>query len=73
MEAVKPDPGSSWEGHSRRVGAGVGDESVECCGVVCPLRISSVIRPDRCTYVVVRCGFLRLLYDDSQRVECLRG
>jgi len=22
-EAVKPDPGSSWEGHSGRVGAGV--------------------------------------------------
>ena len=26
-EAVKPDLGSSWEGHSRWVGAGVGDES----------------------------------------------
>jgi len=24
-EAVKPDPGSSWQGHCRRVGAGVGD------------------------------------------------
>ena len=23
VEAVKPDPGSSWEGNSRRVGAGV--------------------------------------------------
>ena len=25
-EAVKPDPGSSWEGHSGWVGANVGDE-----------------------------------------------
>ena len=28
-EEVKPDPGSSWEGHSRRVGGRVGDESTE--------------------------------------------
>jgi len=31
-EALKPDPGSSWEGHSVWVGAGVGDESAEFCG-----------------------------------------
>jgi len=27
-EAVKPDPGSSWKGHSGGVGAGVGDENL---------------------------------------------
>jgi len=41
-EAVKPDPGSSWEGHSGWVGAGVGDESEEACGIVRPLRIPLV-------------------------------
>jgi len=53
-EAVKQDPGSSLEDHSGRVGAGVGDENAESCGVVRPLRIPSVIRPLRRTYVVVR-------------------
>jgi len=52
-EAVKPDPGSSWEGHSGGVGAGVGDESAEACGVVRPLRFPLVIRPLGRTYVVV--------------------
>ena len=33
-EAVKPDPGSSWEGHSEGVGADVRYESAESCGVV---------------------------------------
>jgi len=28
-ETVNPDPRYSWEGHSGRVGAGVGDESAE--------------------------------------------
>jgi len=28
-EAVEPDPHFSWQGHSRRVGAGVGNESAE--------------------------------------------
>jgi len=51
-EAVKPDPGFSWEGHSRGVGAGVGDENAESCGVVRPLRIPLVIRSLRRTYVV---------------------
>jgi len=32
-EAVKPDPGFSWEGHSGWVGASVGDENAECCGL----------------------------------------
>jgi len=32
-EAVKPDPGSSWEGHCGGMGAGVGDENAESCGV----------------------------------------
>jgi len=52
-EAVKPDSRCSWKGHSRRVGASVEDESAESCRVVQPLRISSVIRPVRRTYVVV--------------------
>ena len=34
VEAVKPDPGCSWEGHFEGVGAGVGDGSAEPCGVV---------------------------------------
>ena len=50
-EAVKPDPGSSWKGHSGGVGADVGDENAESCGVVPPLRIPLVIRPVRRTYV----------------------
>jgi len=54
-EAVKPDPGSSWEGHSGREAAGVGAENPESCGVVCPLRIPLVICPVRRTYVVVSC------------------
>ena len=32
-QAVKPETQCSWEGHSRRVGAGVGDENAESCGV----------------------------------------
>ena len=52
-EAVKPDPGSSWEGHSGRVGAGVRDERAESCRVVQPLRVPSVISPERRTSVVV--------------------
>jgi len=44
-EAVKPDPGSSWEAHSRGLDSGVGDENEEFCGVVRPLRIPLVIRP----------------------------
>ena len=46
-EAVKPDPGSSWQGHSGRVGARVGDESAESCGAFQPLRIPSMICPVR--------------------------
>jgi len=33
-EAVKPDPRSSWKGHSRKVGARVRDESAESRRVV---------------------------------------
>jgi len=46
-EAVKPDPGCSWQGHSRRVGAGVGDESTESGSVLQPLRFPLVILPER--------------------------
>jgi len=53
-EAVKPDPGCTWEGHSGRDGAGFGDESTESRKVVRPLRLQLVIRPVRRTYVVVR-------------------
>jgi len=53
VEAVKPDPGSSWEGHSKGgLGSGVGYENAEPCGVFCPLHIPLVIRPLRCTYVL---------------------
>jgi len=51
-EAVKPDPGSSWEGRSGGVFAGAGDENA-ACGTVRPLRIPLVIRPLRRTYAVV--------------------
>ena len=52
-ETVKPEPVSSWESHSMKVGAGVGDESTESRSVVQPLRPPLVIRPERRTYVVV--------------------
>jgi len=52
-ETIKPDPGSSWEGYSGEVGAGVGDENAESCGVVRPLRIPLLIRPLRRVYVIV--------------------
>jgi len=32
-EAVKPDPGSSWEGYSGGVFASVRDENAESCGL----------------------------------------
>jgi len=35
-EAVKPDPRCSWKGHSRSVGADVGDESKESRSIVQP-------------------------------------
>jgi len=52
-EAVEQDPRCSLEGHSGRVGAGVGDESAESCEVVQPLCLPLVIRPVRRTFVVV--------------------
>jgi len=52
-QAVKPDPGSCWEGRSVGVGASVGDENAKSCGVIRPLHIPLVIRPLRRTYVVV--------------------
>jgi len=52
-EAIEPDPRYSWKGHSRRVGAGVGDESAESCRVVRPLRILLVIWPVRGTSAIV--------------------
>jgi len=42
------------KGHSRRVGAGVGDESTESYWIVQPLRIPLVIRPQGRTHVFVR-------------------
>jgi len=44
-EVVKTDPSSSWDGHSEGMGAGVRDENAESCGVVRPLRVPLVIRP----------------------------
>ena len=52
-EAVKPDPDSSWESHSGMVGTSDGDENVESCGAIRPLRVPLAIRPLRHTYVVV--------------------
>jgi len=52
-EAVKPDPRCSWEGHSGRVGVGVGDENTDSRSVVRPLRLPLVIRPERRTCAVV--------------------
>jgi len=52
-EAVEPDPGSSWEGHFGCVGAGVGDENAESCGVARPLRIPLMIRPMRRTMLLL--------------------
>ena len=40
-------------GHSGKVGADVGDESTESCTVAKPLRIPSMIRPERQTSAVV--------------------
>ena len=51
VEAVKPDPGSSWEGHSGGVEGGC--ENAESCRVVRTLRVPFVIRPVRRMYVVV--------------------
>jgi len=52
-EAVKPDPRCYSQGHSRIVGANVGDESTESRSALQPLSIPSVIRPERRTSVVV--------------------
>jgi len=52
-EEVKPDPRCFQKGHSRRVGAGVGDESTGSRSVVPPLRIPLMIRPERQTSDVV--------------------
>ena len=45
-EAVEPVPVSSWEGHSGSE-CRCRDENTEPCGVVRPLRIPWVIRPER--------------------------
>jgi len=52
-EAVKPNPGSYWEGHSGGVCIGICNYSAESCGVVYPLRVPLMIRPLRRTCVVV--------------------
>jgi len=46
-EAVKTEPRCSCQGHSRKVGFDVGDESTESRSVLQPLLIASVIRPER--------------------------
>ena len=70
---VKPDPGSSWEGYSGRVGAGVGDESTESRSVVQLLRVPLVIRPLRRTYVVVVRNADELLCDGYKWVSRLEA
>jgi len=52
-EADKPDPSSSWEGHSRRACTRVWNENAESCGVVDLLHIPLEIRPMRHTHAVV--------------------
>ena len=52
VEAVKPDPGSPWEGHSEKVFTSIWNKSAESCGVVCPLCTPLMIRPLCHTYVV---------------------
>jgi len=44
-EAVEPDPGSSWEGHSLGVCTGFWNWSAESSEVVRPLRVPLMIRP----------------------------
>ena len=62
---VKPDPGASWEGHSGGLGAGVGDENAEACGISRPLRIPLKICPLRRMYCM-------LLLDELMRC-CAAG
>jgi len=50
-EAFNLDPRCYWKGHSRSVG--FGDESTESRSVVQPLRIPSVICPERHTSDIV--------------------
>jgi len=52
-EVVKPDPRCSWQGNFKRLGADVRDESTESCSALLPLRMPSVICPERRTPVVV--------------------
>jgi len=68
-EAVKPDPGCSWQGYSRMKGADVGDESTESRGVHQPFRIPSVIRPERRTSVIVVTWNDGLLFGDCKWVS----
>ena len=44
-EAIKPDLGCSWVGHSEVMGARVGDETVDSCRFFRPLRVPLVIHP----------------------------
>ena len=52
VEAVKPDPGSSWEGHCKGVCTSIW-KSAESCGVVRLLRVPLKIHPLRHMYVVI--------------------
>ena len=65
-EAVQPDPGSSWEGHSGGVGAGVGDENVESCGG-CPSTPHSIGDPPTAPYACCCCQ--RSWWDVVRRVR----
>ena len=52
VEAVKPEPRCSWQGHFGRACAGIGDKSMEPRTVIQPLRIAWGIRPVHRTCVV---------------------
>jgi len=58
------DPGSSWEGRSRGMGAGVGDENAESGAVVRPLRIPSLS---------AQCAARKLLLSNEQTRCCAAG
>ena len=46
VEAVEPNPGSSWQGHSEGVGSGVGDENAEFGGATESVQILTAVVTD---------------------------
>jgi len=65
-EVLKSDSRCSWQEHSRRVGANVGDKSTESRSALQPLRIPSVLLPEQQTSVLRRRLSDLLLSTDGQ-------